>query len=187
MSSDIIIGVLISILLVGLGILVGLATAYIRDADEAEKKERRRAGEEMTYKEFVAWCNERACDGVWGFNTVTNCINAMNEVKLSPPWAREAAWRRVNREHRIVEDFVKPTNKKIEEYLKGADDDTRPFKCDNGKIYMLPKDHCAFCDNCTDIFFDYTNGPYLFLCNKGCEDYETCGSFEEEDDEQRAD
>lgn len=81
-----------------------------------------------------------------------------------------------------IEDFVKPTNKKIEEYLKGRE---RPFKCDNGKIYMFQEDHCAFCNNCTDIYYDYTNGPHLFLCNKGYDDYKTCGSFEEEDNEQR--
>ena len=101
---------LLIVLMFGLGFMAG-AVAVI-------DRKKPRSAEDMTFKEFVAWCNERACDGCWGFNTVIACINAMNEVKLSPPWAREAAWQRVNREHRIVRDYVIPTNKKIEEYLK---------------------------------------------------------------------
>lgn len=64
----------------------------------------------------------------------------------------------------------------------------KPFECDNGRVYLFPENHCAFCDNCTDLYFDYTNGPYMFLCNLGCEDYKTCKNFkQEEEDEQRAD
>ena len=55
-----------------------------------------------------------------------------------------------------------------------------PFECSNGNIYFFPKKHCAFCGNCTDIFFDYTNGPYMFSCDLGCESWETCGNFIEE-------
>ena len=40
----------------------------------------------------------------------------------------------------------------------------REFFCSNGKIYGLPDKCCAFCANCTDIYYDYTNGPYWFLC-----------------------
>lgn len=105
--------------MISVGGVLGLAIVVI--CDIREKKKKRREDGEMTFREFTAWCNERACDGRWGFNTVINCINAMNDVKLSPPWAREAAWRRINKERNIVECFVKPTNKKIEEYLKGRD------------------------------------------------------------------
>lgn len=56
------------------------------------------------------------------------------------------------------------------------------FECDNGKQYRFPKKHCAFCDNCTDILFDYINGPYMFICDLGCEDWQTCGRFKEETD-----
>lgn len=54
----------------------------------------------------------------------------------------------------------------------------KEFECENGKTYLLPENHCAFCKHCPDIFFDYTNGPYLFICDLGKE-YETCNSFKE--------
>lgn len=73
----------------------------------------------MTYKEFKMWCNERACDGRWGFLTAKVCINAITKVNQSPFWKREKVWQRVNLEHRVVEDFIIPTNELIaEEKLK---------------------------------------------------------------------
>ena len=59
---------------------------------------------------------------------------------------------------------------------------TKPFECSNGRSYQLPERHCAFCKYCTDIFFDYTHGPYMFFCNLGHDDFETCGKFESEDE-----
>ena len=41
----------------------------------------------------------------------------------------------------------------------------RKFYCANGKTYMGKEKCCLFCDHCTDIFYDYTNGPYMWLCN----------------------
>lgn len=60
--------------------------------------------------------------------------------------------------------------------------DTRLFKCYDGRAYEFPKNHCAFCANCTDVFYDYVSGPYLFLCNLSCSSWETCGKFKEEGD-----
>lgn len=74
----------------------------------------------MTYKQFVQWCNERACDGRWGFITVIQCINALKEVNQSPWWKREKVWQKVNMEHRIVENYVQPTNRRIEEVLSNG-------------------------------------------------------------------
>ena len=35
-----------------------------------------------------------------------------------------------------------------------------------GKLTMfLPINACVFCEHCSDFFYDYTNGPYLILCN----------------------
>lgn len=31
-------------------------------------------------------------------------------------------------------------------------------------IYAYPKS-CFFCKHCTDIFYDFTNGPYSFSCD----------------------
>lgn len=59
-------------------------------------------------------------------------------------------------------------------------DELRPFKCDSGQIYLFPQNHCVFCDHCTDLFYDYTNGPYAFSCDLELNDHETCGQFKEE-------
>ena len=57
----------------------------------------------------------------------------------------------------------------------------KPFECENGHTYLFPSKHCVFCKYCKDLLYDYTNGPYMFLCDLGCEDgHETCGKFEEE-------
>lgn len=42
---------------------------------------------------------------------------------------------------------------------------TREYKCEYYSLKAHPRS-CFFCDNCTDIFFDYTNGPYMFMCVK---------------------
>lgn len=41
--------------------------------------------------------------------------------------------------------------------------------------------HCLFCDHCTDVFWDFTNGPYMMICELGdVPDECTCERFEEE-------
>ena len=42
--------------------------------------------------------------------------------------------------------------------------ETADYELDNGRVYQLPVNHCVFCKRCTDIFYDYTNGPYMFFC-----------------------
>lgn len=50
------------------------------------------------------------------------------------------------------------------------------YECD------APDNCCLFCRHCTDVFWDYTHGPYLFLGDApGCNgDWKSCGSFEPE-------
>lgn len=59
------------------------------------------------------------------------------------------------------------------------------FKCDDGYTYRFPDGHCSGCKNCTDVFWDYTNGPYMFICNIG-ENYDwekmKCDKYEIEED-----
>ena len=54
------------------------------------------------------------------------------------------------------------------------------------KYIIFQKTHCVFCKYCTDMFYDYTNGPYLFMCefnleptitetNCECKRFEDCG------------
>lgn len=55
----------------------------------------------------------------------------------------------------------------------------RIFKCANGFSYQCPDNSCLFCDHCTDIFYDYTNGPYMIICDLNKEPHENCESFTE--------
>lgn len=55
---------------------------------------------------------------------------------------------------------------KKEEYEKNKENMT-PWMCDNDHVYMAFKNSCVFCEHC-DVFWDYTNGPYLFLCDADC-------------------
>lgn len=73
----------------------------------------------MKYKDFVRWCNGRACDGCWGFTTATMCIAIMNEVNSAPFWKRKKVWDKLNTDNCIDEQIVKPVNKLIEEFMKG--------------------------------------------------------------------
>lgn len=63
---------------------------------------------------------------------------------------------------------------------KGEGVELKEFRCANGLIYHFSKNHCVFCEHCTNLFWDYTNGPYMFLCELECDGYKTCGKFEEE-------
>lgn len=53
----------------------------------------------------------------------------------------------------------------------------RPFECENGSVYAMPEKHCVFCRNCTDVFYDYSNGPYMFICELNCDGFENCEKF----------
>lgn len=75
----------------------------------------------MKFKEFSAWCNERAFDGCWGYNTALVCIDALQKVHEAPFWRREKVWQRINEEFKIVEGFVIPTNRKISEAFGNGD------------------------------------------------------------------
>ena len=44
----------------------------------------------------------------------------------------------------------------------------REYKCDDpygpGVVVRAPERACLFCEHCTDVWWDYTNGPYACLC-----------------------
>ena len=71
----------------------------------------------MKFREFVRWCNERACDGYWGSYDAISCIVIMQEVREIPFWKREKYWKKYY-ESDIVNDIVHPINKKIFEMCK---------------------------------------------------------------------
>lgn len=58
------------------------------------------------------------------------------------------------------------------------------FDCANGRTYKAPDKSCCFCKHCTDIFYNFTHGPYLFICELECgteSAFENeCACFEEE-------
>lgn len=46
----------------------------------------------------------------------------------------------------------------------------REYKCIDsigpGVVVRAPEKACLFCEHCTDVFWDYTGGPYLMFCEK---------------------
>lgn len=66
----------------------------------------------MTFKEFTAWCNERACDGRWDMLTAMVCIEVIEEIRKIPFWKRERFWRE-QREKQVLDKIVEPLNLKI--------------------------------------------------------------------------
>ena len=42
----------------------------------------------------------------------------------------------------------------------------KEYKCEYYSI-MAHERSCFFCRKCTDIWWDYTNGPYMFFCTDG--------------------
>jgi len=58
------------------------------------------------------------------------------------------------------------------------------FECANGRTYQAPDKSCCFCKHCTDIFYDFTHGPYLFMCEMDRDAEKAfenkCANFEEE-------
>ena len=43
----------------------------------------------MKYKEFVDWCNQRACDGCWSAGTALYCIEICETINAEHFWKRE--------------------------------------------------------------------------------------------------
>ena len=42
----------------------------------------------------------------------------------------------------------------------------RKYECEYYTV-MAPPTCCLFCDHCTDVFWDFSVGPYMFLCDLG--------------------
>ena len=59
----------------------------------------------MTYKQFVAWCNERACDGQLSINTAIACAGIMDMIKSVPFRKRNKTWQKFNAEWQIEKIF----------------------------------------------------------------------------------
>lgn len=51
----------------------------------------------------------------------------------------------------------------------------------DGFSVLVPDESCLFCKHCTDFFWDYTHGPYLFFCDVYDVAVDDCERFEEID------
>lgn len=70
--------------------------------------------ESMTFKEYIAWINQRACDGCWGMATAMTCVSIHQEVKKQRFWKREKYWKE-KYEKDVLEQIVNPIEAKIAE------------------------------------------------------------------------
>lgn len=68
----------------------------------------------MKYKEFVKWCNERACDGYWSFLTAHFCIAVMHMINKKPFWKREKEWQNTYKDI-VIKTVIEPIENKINE------------------------------------------------------------------------
>lgn len=58
-----------------------------------------------------------------------------------------------------------------------------PIHPEGGPIVKVKNDKdCIFCDHCTDVWWDYTHGPYMFFCEKHDKCiHGNCPDFKEEE------
>lgn len=61
----------------------------------------------------------------------------------------------------------------------------RVYECEYYKV-VAPDTSCLFCSHCSDVFWDFTHGPYKFFCDVDADTKEgawgRCNSFNEEVD-----
>ena len=69
----------------------------------------------MTFKQFVAWCNDRSADGRWGLREAILCLEVIGHVRSYPFWKRKKVWNDFR--DPVVNGIVEPTNRKIQEVL----------------------------------------------------------------------
>ena len=61
----------------------------------------------------------------------------------------------------------------------------RLYECGHMTVWSMPPTHCVFCKKCRDVFWDYTNGPYMCICDLELEPTVTetewsCEGFEDD-------
>lgn len=66
----------------------------------------------MTFKQFNAWCNDRACDGCWGMLEAMACLDINSKIRDVPFWKREKLWKKEYKE-KVLQEIVNPINDKI--------------------------------------------------------------------------
>lgn len=69
----------------------------------------------MKYKEFINWCNQRACDGCWSAGTALYCIEICKTINAEHFWKREKIWRK-KYEADVVKGIVEVINEERRKY-----------------------------------------------------------------------
>lgn len=77
----------------------------------------------MTFKQFRQWCNDRACDGRWGYDTAVYCIELIQNMMKIPWWKRNKVWKKI--QCGVLYAVVNPTNQKIKEVMGAKMDGER--------------------------------------------------------------
>ena len=72
----------------------------------------------MTFKQFKAWCNDRAADGCWSMATAIYCIDVIRKIQKQPFWKRNKEWLQVK--DFIETEIVSVINDKIETFKNQA-------------------------------------------------------------------
>ena len=70
--------------------------------------------ENMSFKEFRAWCNNRACDGCWNMLTAMTCIELLEKIQRVPFWKREKTWQHEYK-NQVLKEIINPIEAKIKE------------------------------------------------------------------------
>ena len=54
--------------------------------------------------------------------------------------------------------------------------------------WKIPKKCCLTCEHCSDIWWDYTNGPYMIICTiEKANEYHICDSWKSDGEEYLSD
>jgi hypothetical protein len=77
----------------------------------------------MTFKQYVKWCNNRACDGCWGKMEAMICIDIMRAVEKKPFWKREKFWK-TKCEQQVLDEIITPIENKISQAKEGVINET---------------------------------------------------------------
>lgn len=73
----------------------------------------------------------------------------------------------VEKLHQNMAETIKNVAPDIPVFIDGEtenNEELREFVCENGIVYKCHPKCCLFCQHCADVFYDYTNGPYMTLC-----------------------
>lgn len=51
------------------------------------------------------------------------------------------------------------------------------FECQDGHKYYAKEGQCLCCENCTDVYYDFTHGPFMIDCKRGLQPNGKCNMW----------